>query len=63
MKSSEVTLQPDKFTYKCLIGDTLLSVAEIIIAYDGVTVIAYNSPEEAGIYLKKMNKNSGLTIE
>ena len=63
MKSSEATLQPDKFTYKCLIGDTSLSVAEIVIAYDGVTVIAYDSPEEAGIYLKKMNKDGGLTTE
>ena len=45
MKSSKATLQPDKFTYKYLIANTSLSLAKIVIVYDSVTVIAYDSSE------------------
>jgi len=60
-KSTEATVAADGFTYKCLIGDKSLSIAQIVVANDGITVVAYDSLTEAGICLKKMNKDGGLT--
>ena len=58
-KTSEAELQDDGFTYKCLIGDAGHSAAQIVVANDGVTVVAAEGGDAAKCISKL--KEDGLS--
>jgi len=60
-KTSEAELAEDGFTYNCLIGDMGYSAAQIVVANDGVTVVAKEDGDAADCIAKM--KKDGLSLD
>lgn len=58
----EAELAEDGFTYNCLIGDMGYSAAQIVVANDGVTVVAQEDGDAADC-IARLKKKGGLSLD